>query len=157
MLSKLHKIKVHSRRLTGIGLFGVAVLLLTGCGGGDELPTRLPTADVSMIAEGQAAGAEPTATPEPAAVVLNSPIDGAEIDLGQSVNLLVSGSHPVGIRSISLTSNGQGIGTFQAVEQTTMEVNQPWTPNHAGFHHVVAMLTSREGETISTTISAQVQ
>jgi hypothetical protein len=31
-----------------------------------------------------------------------------------------------------------------------MEVSQPWTPAHAGFHHVTATLTSREGITIST-------
>jgi hypothetical protein len=129
-------------------LLGTAVLLLSGCGGSD-VPTRLPTADVSLAQEATAEEI-PTATPEPATVVLASPPNGTTIDLGQSVELLVTGSHPIGIRSISLTSNGQGIGTFQAVEQSSMEVSQPWTPAHAGFHHVTATLTSREGVIIST-------
>lgn len=139
------------RQLCYVCLWGTAVLLLAGCGGGDNLPTRLPTADVSLAQNGEsAAGPASTATPQPASIVINSPADGVQVDLGQSIDLVVSASHPIGIRSISLTSNGQGIGTFQAVEQSAMEVNQPWTPNHAGFHHVIATLTSREGETIST-------
>lgn len=135
-----------------IVLWGTAVLLLAGCSsGGDELPTRVPTADVSL-----AESVEPTAeatltpTPEPASIALLTPASGVEIGLGESVDLVVTGSHPIGIRSIGLTSNGQGIGTFQAVEQTSMEVNQPWTPTHPGFHHVIATLTSREGEIIAT-------
>ncbi|MFZ0547199.1 MAG: hypothetical protein WAM60_17260 [Candidatus Promineifilaceae bacterium] len=139
------------RRIFCLILLGTAVLLLTSCGSGNDVPTRLPTADVAMAqTEIAVPPPTPTATPEPATIVLSSPADGVVLDLGQSVNLVVSASHPVGIRSISLTSNGQGIGTFQAVEQTSMEVNQPWTPNHAGFHHVIATLTSREGATIST-------
>ncbi len=139
------------KRLVYLGLWVTAVLLLSSCNSSDEVPTRLPTADVS-IAEIVPPTAEPTptATPEPAAITLISPADGIQIDLGQSVELAVSGSHPIGIQSMSLTSNGQGIGTFQATEQTSMEINQSWTPNHAGFHHVIASLTSRTGEIIAT-------
>jgi hypothetical protein len=134
-----------------VGLISIGVILLSSCSNGSELPTLVPTADVSLAQSvDPTAEPSPTATPEPAAIILNSPIDGLTIDFGQSIDLIVTASHPIGIRSINMTSNGHGIGTFQAVDQTSMEVNQPWTPNHAGFHHVVATMTSRDGQTIST-------
>ena len=137
-------------------ILGVVALLLVACSAGSgrerTMPTRKATAAASIARE--ELGITPTAIPPtptmiPANITISSPADGLVIDLGQPVQFAISASDPFGVRMVSLTSNGQNIGTVEGVEQTTLEVNQPWTPNYPGTHEVIVSVTGRTGEVVS--------
>ncbi len=123
------------------------VLLLAACSAGKEMPTRVPTAAAPITQEELSMA--PTPTPLPASITIDLPIDGLVIDLGQPVQFSISASDPLGVRMVGLTANGQNIGTVDAVEQTTLEVNQTWTPNYPGTHEVIVSLTGRTGQVLS--------
>jgi hypothetical protein len=142
-------------RIVG-GVTAVLILLTlfsTGCNSpsqaaNNSLPTQMPTAAVAASVPTLAPTLTPT--PEPPKINLISPADGDRVDLGQSVNLVVSANDPNGIRLINLTSNGQAIGLLQGSDRTTLELDQTWTPEYAGTHEITAILTNRAGETMAT-------
>jgi hypothetical protein len=141
-------------------LCGLAVMAFLDLSGGwplGSVPTLAARADAEQARITLTAEAGPTPTSPPASITLSSPADGDVVDLGQSVDLLVTASDPIGVRFISVTSNGQGIGTAAGVEQTTLELNQSWTPAYPGTHEMVAMVTNRAGDLIaSETINIKV-
>lgn len=131
-----------------IGIIITAVLLiLPPKQAAEAMPTSIPTAAVAAVVPTAAPTIAPT--PEPAVITLLSPQDGDRVNLGQPVDLRVTASDPNGIRLINLTSNGQGIGIAQSTGETTMELNQSWTPEYAGTHQIVAVATNRVGEPIA--------
>ncbi|MFW6062737.1 MAG: hypothetical protein ACOC8X_12050 [Chloroflexota bacterium] len=100
-------------------------------------PTSLPTVTA-------------TALPDRAAIALQSPTEGMEVDLGAPVQLVISASASSGVQLVNVTSNGQGIGSFRGMLQTEVEIDQAWTPSYAGTHTIVASVSSR-GEASATT------
>jgi hypothetical protein len=133
-----------------LGLVAVAVLWLPEQRLESVLPTIAPRAAAGEAVLAMTAETGPTPTLLPATITLMSPVDGMVIDMGQPVDLVVSASDPIGVRFISLTSNGQGIGTAAGVEQTSLDVNQSWTPGYPGTHEIVATATNRAGELVAT-------
>ncbi|MEJ2749087.1 MAG: hypothetical protein P8183_14450, partial [Anaerolineae bacterium] len=128
-------------------------LLSTGCNlsnnqTSNALPTQMPTAAIAAVVPTVTPTITPT--PIPASLSLISPADGDTVDLGQPINLVVEGSDPAGIRFISLTSNQQGIGLEQGGGEQSMELNHTWTPEYAGTHEIMAILTNRAGQTMAT-------
>jgi hypothetical protein len=132
------------------GLVALAIFWLPEQRLGSVLPTIAPKAAAEEALLAMTAEAGPKPTLPPASITLMSPIDGMVVDLGQPVDLVVSASDPIGVRFISLTSNGQGIGTAAGVEQTILDVNQSWTPGYPGTHEIVATATNRAGELVAT-------
>jgi hypothetical protein len=106
----------------------------------ERLPTAVPTA--RSLQDSSASAVTP---PEALRVDLKAPLDGAVVDLGQPVQLVIDAEAPSGLRLVSVTSNGQGIGTFQGLLDTTLAVEQEWVPAYPGTHAIVATVSSRSG------------
>ena len=143
-----------SNRLTWLmgGVTAVLILFSASCTPPAEPtsnipPAAMPTAAVAAVVPTVAPTLTPT--PRPASIAIDSPANGAKIDLGQSVEFIISASDPDGIRLISLTSNGQGIGLAQGTGQETLALNQQWTPEYAGTHQIEVIATSRTGAAIA--------
>src|SRR5690606_37800781 len=124
---------------------------LSACGG-QPLPTLAPEAVVASPTPLPTATVAPTATPTPgpAVVAITAPEEGALVDMGAPLTLVVEASAPSGVRTITLTSNGQNIGQARGMDESSVRVEQAWTPSYAGTHHVVATLGDREGNVISS-------
>ncbi len=143
-----------SNRLTWLmgGVTTVLILIGASCTPPAEptsgiSPAAMPTAAVAAVVPTVAPTLTPT--PRPASIAVASPVNGDKIDLGQSVEFIISASDPDGIRLISLTSNGQGIGLAQGTGQETLALNQQWTPEYAGTHQIEVIATSRTGAAIT--------
>lgn len=149
--SKIYTLRKMSGRVTAVLI--LIILFSAGCQPtgqpANNLPTQMPTAAIAAIVPTLAPTWTPT--PEPASLSLISPVDGSRVDLGQSVHLVVSASDPGGIRLINMTSNGQGIGLEQGGGNLSIELNHNWTPEYAGTHEIIATLTNRAGQIVTTT------
>lgn len=153
--SKSHNKSVFSWVLSGVTAVLILITLFSaGCSAptNNSLPTLIPTAAVAavVLTSAPAPTTTPTPTPKPPSISLISPADGDSVDLGQPVNLIASASDPGGVRFINLTSNGQGIGMQQGGGDLLVELNHTWTPEYAGTHEIIAILTNRAGETMTT-------
>ncbi|MCB9420947.1 MAG: hypothetical protein H6667_14180 [Ardenticatenaceae bacterium] len=153
----MHNINSSHSALRGIrgvvtAVFFLLTLFITGCQPTNQptnnLPTTMPTAAIAAVVPTLTPTMTPT--PLPSTIELISPSDGDTIDLGQPINFIVSASHPDGIRLITLTSNGQGVGLLQNSGDIQVEMNQTWTPEYAGTHEIIAVVTSRNGDTLAT-------
>lgn len=132
------------------------LLLLAACGGNEAnsgLPTLAPTADLNspVQVDGMAVlTATATASPPPLTVTLTGPADGLQLDLGQSVELLITASDPSGVGSINLTANGQVIGTHNGLGQPALTITQTWTPLNDGLQRVIATVSGRAGAVVTS-------
>jgi hypothetical protein len=121
------------------------------------LPTLAPTAAaVVQVPITTTATAEPTATPlptatpEPLQVSLLAPLAGIVVDAGAPLELVISATDAVGLRSIDITANGQIVGSHNGNGQTALTINQQWSPMQAGSQRLVVTAVSRTGESISS-------
>ena len=139
------------RAIRCAGAIVLLVFILSACGG-QPLPTLAPEAVVASPTPLPTATVAPTATPTPgpAVVAITAPEEGALVDMGAPLTLVVEASAPSGVRTITLTSNGQNIGQARGMDESSVRVEQAWTPSYAGTHHVVATLGDREGNVISS-------
>jgi hypothetical protein len=154
----LEKFKVNLSRkstllLAGLGGFIVLagliiIVLIFSRLGNSQAPATAP------VVVQPTAGPSPTATvtrgPETITITLSSPAEGLVVDLGQPVPLVISTTASSGVQMISVTSNGQGIGTFRGLMETEMEQTSEWVPAYAGTHTIVAAVSSREGGSART-------
>jgi hypothetical protein len=147
----------------GLGAICLATILLVAAGSwlrpqpAATLPTLAPTAAAVAPAPAQATATTeptatplPTATPEPLQVTLLMPLPGLVVDAGSLVELVVSATDAVGLRSVNITANGQNVGSHDGRGQTALTVNQEWAPMQAGSQRLVVTAVSRTGESISS-------
>jgi hypothetical protein len=132
----------------------LGMVLLAACNSAAEAPPPLAAPTLVPVAVLPTATPPPTETPlEVAATVtitITAPADGDTVDMGQPLTLVVEASAPSGVRQVTFTSNGQNVGQARGMDQTTVRVEQPWTPTYAGTHHVVATLGDREGNVVAS-------
>ncbi len=108
--------------------------------------------DSGMTATAQAAEvtriSETLDTTQAQAPIINviSPGDGAVVDIGQEVTILVSASDPVGVTQIEAGIDSESFAN-PATGDTTATLNQTWIPDQSGIFALQVSATNANGVT----------
>jgi hypothetical protein len=107
------------------------------------IATLMATAAV-IILPTETPSPTPTPTVAPASATFVSPANGARINLGESVELVVQLYDPNGITSVNIDGSRVSPQTFGG--ETAVEFRQRWAPENTGVQSLSVIMRNRLGE-----------
>lgn len=106
------------------------------------LAASLAQAETELTA--QAATAEAWQD-RPPLLAFFAPQADAQILLGQSVEVVLSASDPVGLVAINLTANGESLASYSPADEQLVTVQKQWAPPAAGRYTLSATAINTQG------------
>lgn len=106
------------------------------------LAASLAQAETELAA--QAATAEAWQDHSPL-VAFFAPQADAQILLGQSIEVILSASDPVGLVAVNLTANGESLASYSPADEQLVTIQKQWAPPAAGRYTLSAIAINTQG------------